>query len=70
MVKFAQGIMSMSDPSKELEKSPCIGTCLYDPADGLCLGCKRTPQEITDWFIMTNEEKRKVKEKIHARRNP
>ena len=52
------------------EKSPCIGTCLYDPADGLCLGCKRTPQEITDWFIMTNEEKRKVKEKIHARRNP
>ena len=52
------------------EKSPCIGTCLYDPADGLCLGCKRNPDEIREWMIMTNEEKRKVKEKIHARRNP
>lgn len=52
------------------EESPCIGTCLYDPADGLCLGCKRSPSEITKWGEMTNEQKRKVKEKIHARRNP
>jgi len=52
------------------ETSPCIGTCLYDPADGLCLGCKRSPSEITKWSEMTNEEKRKVKEAIHARRNP
>jgi|TARA_R110000787_G_scaffold202317_4_gene313019 predicted Fe-S protein YdhL (DUF1289 family) len=49
-------------------KSPCIGTCLYDPADGLCLGCKRNPDEIREWMIMTNEEKRAVKEKIHERK--
>jgi predicted Fe-S protein YdhL (DUF1289 family) len=51
------------------EKSPCIGTCRYDHKER-CVGCFRTAKEITDWFTMTNEEKRKLKEKIHARRNP
>ena len=44
--------------------SPCIGTCLYDPAESACLGCKRTPSEIYDWLIMTNEEKLAVLKRI------
>lgn len=45
-------------------KSPCIGTCLYDPAASSCLGCKRTPSEIGDWMIMTNEQKQDVLRRI------
>ena len=45
-------------------KSPCIGTCLYDPNTSLCLGCQRMPREITDWMKYTDEEKLKVLERI------
>lgn len=45
-------------------ESPCIGTCLYDPATLTCLGCHRTPEEITGWYIMNDEEKLKVLERI------
>ena len=45
-------------------KSPCIGTCLYDPAESSCLGCKRTPDEIREWMIMTNEQKQDVLRRI------
>lgn len=45
-------------------KSPCIGTCLYDPDTSACLGCHRTPREITDWMYYTDEQKLKVLERI------
>jgi uncharacterized protein len=38
-------------------ESPCIGTCLYDPVEDHCLGCKRTPADIRDWINMTDEQK-------------
>ena len=44
--------------------SPCIGTCLYDPAESSCLGCKRTPDEIREWMIMTDEQKQEVLRRI------
>lgn len=44
--------------------SPCIGTCLYDPSTSACLGCHRTPREITDWMYYTDEQKLKVLERI------
>jgi predicted Fe-S protein YdhL (DUF1289 family) len=58
----------MARQARSTVKSPCIGTCLYDPAETACLGCKRTPAEITDWFIMTDEQKLEVLERIHEQR--
>jgi len=49
-------------------KSPCVGTCFYDTSGTYCIGCKRTPAEIYDWLIMTNEEKLEVLERIHEQR--
>jgi uncharacterized protein len=37
--------------------SPCISVCQMDARTGLCLGCRRTLQEIADWLEMTPEEK-------------
>jgi len=51
------------------DKSPCVGTCLYDPAESECMGCFRTPKEITEWSKMTRLEKLRVKERIHGRKN-
>ena len=54
----------MEQKINRVPKSPCIGTCLYDPAESACLGCKRTPEEISNWLIMTNEQKLEVLERI------
>ena len=47
--------------------SPCVGTCFYDSSGAQCIGCRRTPAEITDWFNMNDEQKQKVLEKINER---
>ena len=39
--------------------SPCVGICQYNEED-LCSGCFRTSKEISQWFDMTQEEKKKV----------
>jgi predicted Fe-S protein YdhL (DUF1289 family) len=38
-----------------------------DPGSGLCLGCRRTLQEIADWLEMTPEEKLAVLERVARR---
>ncbi|MDE2423411.1 MAG: DUF1289 domain-containing protein [Betaproteobacteria bacterium] len=40
--------------------SPCINICQTDSVTGVCLGCGRTLQEITDWINLSDEEKEKV----------
>jgi predicted Fe-S protein YdhL (DUF1289 family) len=47
--------------------SPCTGVCRIDPATGLCLGCKRTLEEIADWPMLDNAEKRAVLRRIEGR---
>jgi predicted Fe-S protein YdhL (DUF1289 family) len=39
--------------------SPCIKICRIDN-DGLCVGCKRTLDEIRDWMILSDYEQRKL----------
>ena len=48
--------------------SPCISVCQIDDATGLCLGCRRTIDEIRDWMIMSAAEKTAVLARIAARR--
>ena len=47
--------------------SPCISVCQMDPATGLCLGCKRTIDEIRDWMIMPPEERQRVLDALKQR---
>ncbi len=40
--------------------SPCLKICVYDPALGLCRGCKRTLDEIARWGGMDDRERLRV----------
>ncbi|MDO4710047.1 MAG: DUF1289 domain-containing protein [Pseudomonadota bacterium] len=46
----------MSEAPKTIE-SPCSGVCQLDPS-GLCLGCRRSGDEIARWRQMGDEERR------------
>lgn len=47
--------------------SPCNQVCRIDAATGLCLGCKRTLEEIADWAMLSNAEKRTVLRALEQR---
>lgn len=49
-------------------KSPCIKICQQNK-DGICLGCFRTNEEITEWYNLSDVEKLKVRKKAIERRN-
>lgn len=40
-------------------QSPCISVCVLDE-DDVCQGCYRTADEITDWFMSSDEQKREI----------
>ena len=48
--------------------SPCIGICQMDRTSGLCMGCQRTLNEITDWSVAPESKKRAIWEEITRRR--
>jgi len=50
--------------------SPCVRICVYDPARGLCRGCHRTLEEITDWPILEPDEQRAVLRRAAGRAAP
>lgn len=39
-------------------ESPCIKTCIID--NGLCKGCFRTLEEISQWRKISNKDKEKI----------
>jgi len=47
--------------------SPCINVCSLD-ADGNCVGCYRTIDEIACWGSMTPDEQRAVLRRAEGRR--
>lgn len=49
--------------------SPCNQVCRIDPDTGLCLGCKRTLEEIAEWPILSRFDKLKLLEELKTRRN-
>ena len=48
-------------------KSPCVAVCALDE-DDICLGCYRTADEITDWFMASDDEKRAIVRRSEERR--
>ena len=49
-------------------ESPCIDICDIDPADGLCIGCARTLDEIAGWGSGTPEWRATVMAALPKRR--
>ncbi|EED32568.1 conserved hypothetical protein [gamma proteobacterium NOR5-3] len=47
--------------------SPCISVCALDEND-ICMGCYRSAQEITDWFMADAAGKTEMLERARARR--
>lgn len=47
-------LMTASKP-----QSPCISICTLDEHD-VCMGCFRSLDEIVDWTMMSDDEKRVV----------
>ena len=43
-------------------KSPCVKICTLE--DGVCIGCRRTQDEIREWVIMTDNKREKIMERL------
>ncbi|MSQ72307.1 MAG: DUF1289 domain-containing protein [Betaproteobacteria bacterium] len=48
--------------------SPCINICRMNPVSKICEGCLRTLDEIADWSVMDNPQKREVLHQLSTRR--
>lgn len=48
-------------------RSPCVSICVLND-DDVCVGCYRTGQEITDWFMSDNDQRRAILAKSLQRR--
>ena len=51
-------------------KSPCVKVCQMDPRRGLCLGCKRTLDEIARWGAMSDQERDRILAELPKRELP
>jgi predicted Fe-S protein YdhL (DUF1289 family) len=49
-------------------RSPCISVCALDDA-GVCIGCYRTADEITEWMMASPEEKHAIVARAERRRD-
>jgi len=53
----------LSSPERyELTGSPCVKVCRLE--DGVCVGCRRTKQEIKLWARLSNQEKDGIVKRI------
>ncbi len=48
-------------------RSPCIAVCAIDPISGLCEGCLRTLDEISEWRFMPDDKKQTVLDALPSR---
>jgi len=56
----------MSEAPTQSPQSPCISVCYLDESD-VCSGCYRTANEITDWFMASDDEKRAIIQRARER---
>lgn len=48
--------------------TPCIRVCKLDSQSKICSGCFRTPDEIKNWLLYTDEQQEKIKTLLSLRR--
>ena len=67
---YTKQLLKVSGVSMEIPTpaSPCVSICALD-AEGTCLGCFRTGDEITDWFIADDARKREILRNAEVRQN-
>lgn len=41
-------------------ESPCVKICVLQTVTGLCLGCRRTGEEIAAWSRLDQAERRRI----------
>ena len=58
----------MTQNDRQEPASPCISVCALDEND-VCMGCYRTANEITEWFMASAEEKRRILRSAEERRD-
>jgi len=58
----------MKAPVVDGVASPCNSVCRMDARTGWCEGCLRTLDEIADWSVMDDDEKRAVWDALAERR--
>lgn len=58
----------MRDDDDAPVKSPCVSVCQLDPSGKICMGCRRTIDEIAAWGSMTPKQQRAVLAMLPARR--
>lgn len=61
-----QAIIHVMNFSPAPVPSPCIGVCSID-RDGLCLGCRRSSDEIARWSRISNDERLRILDALPAR---
>ncbi len=47
-------------------RSPCVSICALDERD-ICVGCYRSAEEITDWYMANREEKEAILRRARQR---
>ncbi|MBN9404235.1 MAG: DUF1289 domain-containing protein [Burkholderiales bacterium] len=66
------GAAAQFDPDSDSDTgpvpSPCIQVCRISAVTGWCEGCQRRLEEIGLWGGMSEDDKRAVWRRIHARR--
>lgn len=48
--------------------SPCVGVCELQPGTRLCVGCRRTVAEITEWRNASAHRRREILAAVADRR--
>jgi predicted Fe-S protein YdhL (DUF1289 family) len=51
-------------------ESPCVKICTLDARSGLCLGCRRSIDEIARWSSMDDAERARIMAQLPARDAP
>lgn len=47
--------------------TPCTGVCRIDQTSGLCIGCRRTMDEIVLWGSMSEKDRRAIMARLGER---
>jgi predicted Fe-S protein YdhL (DUF1289 family) len=58
--------MKAAGPPRPI-RTPCVQVCTLDAESGLCLGCRRTLEEIASWARLSEAERDRVMAELPGR---
>lgn len=44
--------------------TPCISVCKIDPVTQICIGCKRTLEEVRDWTSFSSQQRLEIMQRL------